>query len=87
MFFELSSFSERFVPRKSGTVWCACGPPSLHHSSPSLQESNRSLSAQKDALLAERTALRKEVARWNARTNQLIEQYNKVDPEEYKRLL
>lgn len=30
---------------------------------------------------------RNEVQRWNTRTNQLIEQYNKVDPEEYKKLL
>ena len=30
---------------------------------------------------------RNEVQRWNTRTNQLIEQYNEVDPEEYKKLL
>ena len=30
---------------------------------------------------------RNEVQRWTNRTNQLIEQYNKVDPEEYKKLL
>ena len=30
---------------------------------------------------------RNEVQRWNTRTNQLIEQYNKIDPEEYKKLL
>ena len=42
---------------------------------------------QKNALVAEKTALRSEVQRWNTRTNQLIEQYNEVDPEDYKRLL
>jgi len=31
--------------------------------------------------------LRNEVQRWSTRVNQLIEQYDKVDPEEYKRLL
>jgi len=30
---------------------------------------------------------RNEVQRWTVRTNQLIEQYNKVDPEEYRKLL
>ena len=28
-----------------------------------------------------------QVSRWNTRTNQLIEQYNKVDPDEYEKLL
>ena len=52
-----------------------------------LKEANRLLVAQKDTLLAEKAALKNEVARWSERTTQLIEQYNKVDPEEYKRLL
>ena len=52
-----------------------------------LREANRSLVGQKDTLLAEKAALKNEVARWSERTTQLIEQYNKVDPEEYKRLL
>ena len=53
----------------------------------SLQETQHSLIAQKDSLLAEKVALKNEVERWNARTNQLIEQYNKIDPEEYKKLV
>lgn len=53
----------------------------------SLQETQHSLIAQKDSLLAEKVALKNEVERWNARTNQLIEQYNKIDPEEYKELV
>ena len=52
-----------------------------------LKETQRGLVAQKDSLLAEKAALRNEVDRWNTRTNQLIEQYNKIDPEEYKQLL
>ena len=53
----------------------------------SSRETQRQLSAQKDSLLAEKAALRNEVERWNKRTSQLIEQYNKIDPEEYKNLL
>jgi nucleoprotein TPR len=30
---------------------------------------------------------RNEVQRWSTRTNQLIEQYNKIDPDEYKKLV
>lgn len=52
-----------------------------------LKETQRGLVAHKDSLLAEKAALRNEVDRWNTRTNQLIEQYNKIDPEEYKQLL
>ena len=53
----------------------------------SLLESQRLLTSQKDSLLAEKVALKHEVERWNTRTNQLIEQYNKIDPEEYKQLV
>ena len=53
----------------------------------SMREVQKSLTAQKDSLLAEKTALKSEVERWNRRTSQLIEQYNKIDPEEYKKLL
>ena len=53
----------------------------------SSKESQRRLAVQKDSLLAEKAALRNEVERWNKRTSQLIEQYNKIDPEEYKQLL
>lgn len=28
-----------------------------------------------------------QVAKWNARTTQLIERYNQVDPDEYKQLI
>ncbi|XP_064382187.1 nucleoprotein TPR-like isoform X2 [Halichondria panicea] len=53
----------------------------------SLRETNKLLTAHKDALVAEKTALRNEVQRWTTRTHQLIEQYNKIDPEEYKKLV
>lgn len=52
-----------------------------------LRDAQQSLSSQKDALLVEKVALKKEVDRWNQRTNQLIEQYNKIDPEEYRQLV
>jgi nucleoprotein TPR len=52
-----------------------------------LSESNKMLSAQKDTLLAEKAALKNEVDRWTARTNHLIEQCNRVDPDEYKALV
>ncbi len=53
----------------------------------SSKEALRRITTRKDSLLAEKAALRNEVERWNKRTSQLIEQYNKIDPEEYKRLL
>ena len=40
-----------------------------------------------DTLMAEKNALRSEVDRWKARTNHLIDQANKSDPEEKKKLL
>ena len=45
------------------------------------------MTAIKDSLLAEKAALRNEVERWTNRTNQLMEQYNKIDPDEYKLLM
>ena len=63
------------------------GTQRLNTQMAALKETQRGLVAQKDSLLAEKTALRNEVDRWNTRTNQLIEQYNKIDPEEYKQLL
>ncbi|KAI8486327.1 hypothetical protein Bbelb_358260 [Branchiostoma belcheri] len=51
-----------------------------------LQESNRKLSTMNGSLQAENTMLKKDVDRWTARTHQLIEQSNKADPEEIKRL-
>lgn len=46
----------------------------------------RDLEAQREALTTEKTALEMEVARWKMRTTHLIEQCNKADPEEIKRL-
>lgn len=40
-----------------------------------------------DTLAAEKNALKTEVDRWKARTSHLIEQSNKSDPEEKKRLM
>ena len=51
-----------------------------------VKESNKTLSSQKETLLAEKTALKNEVARWQARVNQLLEVYDKMDPEEFKEL-
>ncbi|CAH1255215.1 TPR [Branchiostoma lanceolatum] len=51
-----------------------------------LQENNRKLSTMNGSLQAENTMLKKDVDRWTARTRQLIEQSNKADPEEIKRL-
>ena len=52
----------------------------------SVKESNKTLSSQKETLLAEKTALKNEVARWQARVNQLLEVYDKMDPEEFREL-
>ncbi|XP_064604367.1 nucleoprotein TPR-like [Liolophura sinensis] len=52
-----------------------------------LQKANRELQAQCDALVAEKSILQGEVDRWKNRTNHLIEQCNKADPEEQNRLL
>ncbi|XP_070555151.1 nucleoprotein TPR-like [Ptychodera flava] len=52
-----------------------------------LQEQNREMSDKNVALLAEKDSLTSEVKRWKARTNHLIEQSNKTDPEEAKRLV
>ncbi|CAH3021550.1 unnamed protein product [Porites evermanni] len=46
----------------------------------------QSLTTQKDAMLAEKTALKNEIVRWQAKTNQLSEQYKNVDADEYKRM-
>jgi nucleoprotein TPR len=53
----------------------------------SLTDLQRTLISSKDSLLAEKLALKNEVDRWSTRTNQLIEQYNKIDPDEYKQLV
>ncbi|XP_067679171.1 nucleoprotein TPR-like isoform X3 [Haliotis asinina] len=52
-----------------------------------LQANLRSVQAQRDALSAEKTALQNEVERWKGRTNHLIEQANKSDPEEHRRIV
>lgn len=45
------------------------------------------LEATGDALQAERAALKNEVQRWKDRVNGLIEKYNKIEPEEVKKLM
>jgi FtsZ-binding cell division protein ZapB len=40
-----------------------------------------------DTLAAEKNALKNEVDRWRSRTNHLIEQANRSDPEEKKKLM
>ena len=52
-----------------------------------MQAAQRELVSERDALTAEKVALTAEVQRWRTRTNHLIEQCNKTDPEEHKRLL
>ena len=41
---------------------------------------------EQEALQTEKAGLEAELARWKARTTRLIEQCNKADPEEIKRL-
>ncbi|BFY99561.1 hypothetical protein BsWGS_02600 [Bradybaena similaris] len=52
-----------------------------------LQKGFRELESQKDTLTVERNVLQEEVNRWKNRTSNLIEQSNKTDPEEHKRLI
>ncbi|XP_046561474.1 LOW QUALITY PROTEIN: nucleoprotein TPR-like [Haliotis rubra] len=52
-----------------------------------LQASLRSVQAQRDTISAEKTAIQNEVERWKGRTNHLIEQANKSDPEEHRRIV
>ena len=52
-----------------------------------IQQSLHEQEALRENLEAERIALTSEVDRWKARTNHLIEQCNKVDPEEMKKLM
>ena len=47
-----------------------------------LQESNHTLGAQCDSLSAEKKQLEAEITRWKARVNSLLEECNKIDPEE-----
>ncbi|XP_052775789.1 nucleoprotein TPR-like isoform X2 [Mya arenaria] len=52
-----------------------------------LQSDMRDMQAQRDALAVEKKSLTAEMDRWKNRTNQLIEQSHKTDPEEHKKLL
>lgn len=52
-----------------------------------LQDILRDVTAQKEALLAEKDALMGELERWKSRTNLLVEQSNKSDPEEHRKLM
>jgi len=52
-----------------------------------LRETRNYLQSQYEVLEVERNSLQAEVQRWKARTNHLIEQCNKSDPEEFKRML
>ncbi|KAH3695436.1 hypothetical protein DPMN_082895, partial [Dreissena polymorpha] len=52
-----------------------------------LQADIRDLQSQRDALTTDKMSLNAEMERWKARTNQLIEQSHKTDPEEHKRLM
>ncbi|CAH1773591.1 unnamed protein product, partial [Owenia fusiformis] len=52
-----------------------------------LEETNRHLTGQNEAIQIENENLRGEVERWKARTNTLVEQSMKSDPEEHKKLV
>lgn len=52
-----------------------------------LQSNIRELNGQKDTLTIEKNNLTGEVERWKARTSRLIEQCNKSDPEEHRRIV
>ncbi len=52
-----------------------------------MQESVRSANAHRDAVQTEKTALQAEMDQWKERTKHLVEQCNKADPEEQKRLM
>ena len=52
-----------------------------------LQSDIRDLQSQRDALATDKKSLTVEMERWKTRTNQLIEQSHKTDPEERKRIL
>ncbi|XP_064626009.1 nucleoprotein TPR-like [Lineus longissimus] len=53
----------------------------------SLKETNRNLTAQKTGVAAEKISLQGEVERWKQRVSNMIEQSNKADPEERKKLI
>ncbi|XP_078317960.1 uncharacterized protein LOC111118796 isoform X2 [Crassostrea virginica] len=52
-----------------------------------LQASLRDLTTEKEALVIERDSLKNEVDRWKSRANHLIEQANRTDPDEQKKII
>ena len=52
-----------------------------------LQDHCQQLEAERDVLQKEIEMLKDEVDRWKARTNRLVEQCNKFDPEELKKAM
>ena len=52
-----------------------------------LKQEITELESQIDCLVSEKKLLQEEVDRWKTRTNQLIEQSKKIDPEDMKRLM
>ena len=52
-----------------------------------LQSEMREIESERDALRAEKKTILAESERWKLRTNQLIEQAHKTDPEEHKKLV
>lgn len=52
-----------------------------------LQAQLRELTAQKEAVELEKDSLAGEVERWKSRTHHLVEQSNKTDPEEHRKLV
>lgn len=52
-----------------------------------LQSSIRDLTAEKEAVVIERDSLKNEVDRWKSRANHLIEQANRTDPDEQKKIM
>jgi len=52
-----------------------------------LQSDVRELQSQKDGLETDKNSVMAEMERWKTRTNHLIEQAHKTDPEEHKRLM
>ena len=73
--------------RKTDTVILLFQVNKLEADIAPLQQSLHEQQALLESLETERAALRAEVDRWKARTNHLIEQCNKVDPEEMKKLM
>ena len=52
-----------------------------------LRETCEDMTNQRDSLTKELEILRTEADRWKTRTNHLIEQCNKFDPEEHKKTM